>query len=83
MHHMSEKRLHYIAEKMQQIHVIVGKQDKLVDASCSKQLCDAMPGSKLWVLEEGGHGTQYDGFQLVSKILVEFAETTSTFSRAA
>ena len=74
-HHDVRDRLH---ELTMPVHVISAERDLMIPAWKQRELASLIPGSKLTVIEEQGHGVSWEGADLFNAAVTEFLATTPT-----
>ena len=72
-HHDVRDRL---AELTLPVHVIGAERDLMIPVWKSRELASLIPGSKLTILEEQGHGVQWEAADQFNAAVTEFLATT-------
>jgi len=72
-HHDVRDRLH---ELKMPVHVIGAERDLMIPIWKQRELASLIPGSKLTVIEEQGHGVMWEAAERFNTVVTEFLATT-------
>jgi pimeloyl-ACP methyl ester carboxylesterase len=74
-HHDVRDRLH---ELTMPVHVIAAERDLMIPAWKSRELASLIPGSKLTIIEEQGHGVLWEAAERFNSAVIEFVTASAS-----